>query len=295
MQTDHRNSIVAGYTLKDREEYWNVYTSVARHAIRVDSGLAILSHAESEERPSMLPSWVPNWNIRQPTESFGGYLHFDAGLSAIWKYRPPLETTSSGRTCLRVCGTDTGTIIATSMLRYSSDDGKISATQNLKSITDAASLCENMYILGDNEEIATRLARTLVANTGNTNCDAKYSGNVLEDLKVFQQCLQARIDGEESFIEEQYKQIDSYVTQLPSTWQHRCFFITDNGQMGLASQSCRLGDKICIFLSAITPFILRPIDASDAFTLVCDAYVDGIMYGEAVEGDGDGFRDTVIE
>jgi hypothetical protein len=63
--------------------------------------------------------------------------------------------------------------------------------------------------------------------------------------------------------------------------------------MGLASQSCRPGDKVCVFLTARTPFVIRPV--GENFTLVSDAYVDGVMYGEALKRDDVELWDFVLE
>lgn len=44
------------------------------------------------------------------------------------------------------------------------------------------------------------------------------------------------------------------------------------------------GDQIAIVLGGDTPFILREVE--DAHVLVRDAYVYGLMYGEALGMDG---------
>jgi hypothetical protein len=40
-------------------------------------------------------------------------------------------------------------------------------------------------------------------------------------------------------------------------------------------------DHICVILGANVPFILRKIE--DHFMLISDAYVEGLMYGEAIK------------
>jgi hypothetical protein len=67
---------------------------------------------------------------------------------------------------------------------------------------------------------------------------------------------------------------------------------TSKGYIGLAPSSTERGDKVCVLLGCKVPLILRPID--DYFQVIGDAYIHGIMHGEAVEGVESGvcaFRD----
>lgn len=53
------------------------------------------------------------------------------------------------------------------------------------------------------------------------------------------------------------------------------------------------GDVVCVFNDSVSPFVLRKVDEVDARTrykFVGDAYVHGLMYGEA-----DGMEDEEEE
>ncbi|KAF9699596.1 hypothetical protein EKO04_002513 [Ascochyta lentis] len=50
-------------------------------------------------------------------------------------------------------------------------------------------------------------------------------------------------------------------------------------------------DRICVILGANVPFILREVE--DHFVLISDAYVEGLMYGEAIEMMQQGILDVV--
>jgi len=52
--------------------------------------------------------------------------------------------------------------------------------------------------------------------------------------------------------------------------------------MGLAPHRAEAGDIICILFGSPYPVILRPQD--DFYTVVGNAYVYGLMYGEAMKG-----------
>lgn len=62
----YRNAIDVDCLAEQREQYWKVYLEVAQFELTI-SGLDILPFARSEERPSMLPSWVPNWILLLPS------------------------------------------------------------------------------------------------------------------------------------------------------------------------------------------------------------------------------------
>jgi hypothetical protein len=63
-------------------------------------------------------------------------------------------------------------------------------------------------------------------------------------------------------------------------WDRR-FFISSSKAMGLASREIREGDIICIPLGCCHPIILRKEE--NHYINLGEAYVDGYMYGEAME------------
>jgi hypothetical protein len=79
----------------------------------------------------------------------------------------------------------------------------------------------------------------------------------------------------------------------------RRLFTTEGGYLGVANNGIRKGDRICLIDGAPVPFILRgPVPTHDEFTiynLVCDAYVHGVMYGEASNTCGSRFETILLE
>lgn len=70
----------------------------------------------------------------------------------------------------------------------------------------------------------------------------------------------------------------------------RALLRTDQGCLGLGPARTRPGDQIWLFAGARVPFVLRPVSTTAAvegapgrFQFVGECYVDGIMFGEAVE------------
>lgn len=67
----------------------------------------------------------------------------------------------------------------------------------------------------------------------------------------------------------------------------RQFFLTQGNYMCLAQRTTRSNDLVYIFLGANTPFIIRPV-TENHYQLISECYVNGLMYGEAMEGLKDG-------
>lgn len=62
----------------------------------------------------------------------------------------------------------------------------------------------------------------------------------------------------------------------------RQLFNTKHGRFGFTIKGLRPGDILCVFNSASTPHVLRRITDRDdeAYQVIGDAYVDGIMLAE---------------
>ena len=58
-------------------------------------------------------------------------------------------------------------------------------------------------------------------------------------------------------------------------------FVTQKGHLGLSSERVMRGDMIAIIAGSQVPFVLRPQDKSQ-FSVISEAYVDGIMDGETI-------------
>jgi hypothetical protein len=72
-----------------------------------------------------------------------------------------------------------------------------------------------------------------------------------------------------------------YEAKASQVCWNRSLFITLKGYMGLGPSPLQLGDIVCILFGGIVPFILRP--KNGYYQLVGDAYVHGIMEGEAIQ------------
>lgn len=63
---------------------------------------------------------------------------------------------------------------------------------------------------------------------------------------------------------------------------NHAFFITKSGFIGIGPPDAKPGDQVWVLSGGQVPFVLRKADADAIYSLVGDAYVHGIMDGEAV-------------
>jgi hypothetical protein len=63
----------------------------------------------------------------------------------------------------------------------------------------------------------------------------------------------------------------------------RQFFKMQNHTMGLTLEGVHAGDLVCLLSGAPTPHVIRRVREreDDVYRFVGDAYVDGMMHGEA--------------
>lgn len=73
-------------------------------------------------------------------------------------------------------------------------------------------------------------------------------------------------------------------------YRKRCLFRTRAGRLGLGPQSVRAGDEVWLVAGSRTPYLLREKgqdneeEAKDRYGFLGEAYVHGVMYGEAAVG-----------
>jgi hypothetical protein len=58
--------------------------------------------------------------------------------------------------------------------------------------------------------------------------------------------------------------------------------VTADGKVGLGPDTLRADDHICVMAGGSVPFVIREI-GNDRFSLIGEAYVQGLMDGEACQ------------
>jgi hypothetical protein len=84
------------------------------------------------------------------------------------------------------------------------------------------------------------------------------------------------------------KKYGEYVRRIRRACAYRAMFVTRRGYLGLAPWNAHAGDLVCILKGGKTPFLLRLPPAGSVYQVLGEAYVHGVMGGEAVAEDEDG-------
>jgi hypothetical protein len=77
-------------------------------------------------------------------------------------------------------------------------------------------------------------------------------------------------------------------TQNPDIGQGRSVYTTEGGLLALASLQVVPGDEIWLVRGSRTPVVLRQAKEKEGYLLLGQAYVHGIMHGEAMTGEAEG-------
>lgn len=93
--------------------------------------------------------------------------------------------------------------------------------------------------------------------------------------------------------ETNFEQLNKFKTRFREFNHQRRVFRTEHGWFGNGPHSLMNGDQVWILAAADVPFLLRP-QANGRYRLVGEAYVHGIMHGEAVNEESQELTQIVI-
>jgi hypothetical protein len=261
----------------------DIFCDATRFSIEESRRLSVLrevSHRSSEELQSSLSTWVPQWNRTwdQKSDPEG----FD---SAIFKVSQdpvvlanPTESESRDPRVLSLGGFTLDAIQGVSETFTSELERAADKFLNqLRSIGNMIPSPETKHnALGYTLVAATDFTRTEITR------DQGASGycalrKYLEDhhsIPLFNATESQGTDLE-------HKVAGDYNEALWRRCRNRRFFISKTGYIGTGPKVMQPSDLVVVLYGSTVPFILRP--HTETYMLIGQAYVDGIMFGEAVE------------
>ncbi len=312
----------------------DVYSDAVKACITQDDCLSILSCVEerrTHENAKLMPSWVPDWrfatsvSVNLAMRTIGGARYFDAADKSLPYVLP---APNSGILTLR--GFKVASVHAIVDLEnklrlhdvclekrdMTCGCGRWDPDRWRKMYrTAAASTLFPSQCIRQSEELDT-----MITSIGNDEI-AGYSSGMAAVEMTFRRTVTAdllpRASGRLSDAEsnEFYPVCASwynkrfedgaaarlmleYDTCVSQTMFNRRLFIAGNGQemyMGIALQTLRKDDCVCVLFGGDTPFLLR--NTGDRWRFVAEAYVHGIMDGEIMRRareNGIGYDDFLI-
>ncbi|KAI1419219.1 HET-domain-containing protein [Xylaria sp. FL1777] len=297
-----------------------VYEESTRRIIAKTRNLDILVHVvrdpnesrfsgRAKSRLSSLPSWVPDWDasfdtVRNQSHGVLFRLRSLRLFNACGSRDFSVLTTSTEQGSLWVSGITFDVVARISPMNYSAGD-KTKAIRNWRVMTGVEEEPDRPYPSGGT--ILDAFWRTLCFDTS-ASADPSQPGleyeravphdRVIHDtfwfislLSLYDRPKHDQLCGE--FQDNLGGNVFSQ--RVARTILDRRFFLTEKGYIGLAPDDVNEGDMICALAGGRLPFILRDAsttskrlgkstDIPRTYKLVGDAYLHGIMDGEAVAG-----------
>ena len=89
--------------------------------------------------------------------------------------------------------------------------------------------------------------------------------------------------------------INPFAALVEETYDRRRLFVTKKGYIGVGFESLTVGDKVILPAGADAPYVFRPVAGRDgAYNLIGEAYVHGIMEGEALKNEKLDFKSVIV-
>ncbi|KAI8716377.1 HET domain-containing protein [Fusarium sp. LHS14.1] len=249
-----------------------VYKEAARKML-LQGDIDVLLYCQTPKKIESLPSWVPDWamEVRHPCAQPPWSTCFDA---------------SGGYTLTPTFPSDDIVALEGIYIDTIKETGEPWDPDWLKKIDKAA---VSLYI----ESIrgfCNRSPRIHVGREGaETSRIAILDGTLWFDSVPYpewgteceaalDEFLQSLANGDESIISDPW-----YSASLLRLHGRRAF-LTSTGYVGVGPLDTRVGDEVCVFIGGNAAYLVRP-EENELYSLIGEAYVHGVMYGELLKGD----------
>lgn len=246
----------------------------------VRRALILVSCAGRHNQRLELPSWVPDWTVNLSSRPlvFGLGHRFSAGGDRLgtFDWHPDFG--------FQLCG---------KLLDAIAVHGEVLLDYDGSGNTGPHEVIQRWW--REAQQIA--FARTARSPGSTRNVDA-FEG-LRRDLSICKHgyYISGTRKGRRSSLLEEVDNLDGAMHSASQTLtlgptRGRVLVTTTNGYVGLAPYGTREGDLVFMILGADVPFVLRPYD--DGYELIGEAYVQGIMAGEALQMEQIPVQDVMI-
>ena len=262
----------------------------------------LLSYCQFPKHTLDIPSWVPDWRTQVHTPCTGAPWSNNFNASADMSSQEGLSSPTPKTIALRGVLVDSieecGSIWNPNWLH------PLDPAATLAYLEDIEAFCTKspLFLTSTEEEIAT--ARIAIADCNGIGDEvwpeycAETCRQTVERMKSHTSSSEASStlprygrnpkDVESDEIDrgmDRELSTHSYTTRL-RLLHSRLPLISKFGFVGLAPWHVKPGDLICIFLGGKVPYVIWQLhDRSNAYTLIGEAYIHGIMFGEFMIGE----------
>ncbi|KAG4428066.1 hypothetical protein IFR05_016452, partial [Cadophora sp. M221] len=281
----------------------DVFIDLAKKELQTCKALNILTRARLGLNPHNLPSWVPDWSTNSDHHKYLYDIKVpEHAYSASGDSRCHIEFTDS-KCVLNITAVVLGHVeaLGEASLMENEDDNQNASRLFLAWWTLAKSggdaefqegfgrilVCNRISDrnrgLWNKDEFGSFVLGAWVdfccANSSMSNIDPVLAG-CYSKMQVRDKELEESVGHE--YKEDERRDVFRRWTQTSANfiWDRR-FFLGSSNMMGLATEGVQRGDIICVPLGCPHPMILQPVDGH--YIVVGEAFVDGYMYGKAME------------
>ncbi|KAI4270803.1 MAG: hypothetical protein LQ337_006463 [Flavoplaca oasis] len=247
-----------------------LFQDVMLSSISRTRSLDLLTCCESQGERDDIPSWVPNWSLPKRCCEI---LSTNAGLNSAAQ-----ATYNERDGCLIVIGVHVEKIQKVQQI-LTIDSWSL---QTIHAALQKVTLWLRSELGSDayDRQMDT-IWRTLCCNQFSDFWEPQSTIDLhfQKSLDQFRILTNSTVELDDSFLNSHQHALGEFYDY----GRNRSITITSKDQLGIAPQASRPGDFIVVFLGCRSPMVLRPKENS-AYLVVGEAYVDGLVTGEAFLG-----------
>jgi Heterokaryon incompatibility protein (HET) len=281
---DIREQTRVDYSPESREAYGRTYMQLFR-SLLIEEGPKMLIVLSSLTRNPDLPSWCPDLSSSMGTASipyFGDTAgkHEDLGAVDVERIRP-----GEGEEVI-IPGLLADTVVdSTPLTEINHWNGMPSGIPlHLSCMARAEERARQVLERMPRPASEAEYARTLIANHDwRRKCQYVPQGRIEEDSASTLENIRANDRAFASGQDPIPAPCGPYLTSLHPIWDGRTFFATENGRVGVGPRVLQPSDRVAVIFSGYCPYILRRQPGTNAYHILGDAYVDGLMKGEVFD------------
>jgi hypothetical protein len=252
------------------------------------------------------PSWIPNWSDGVAVRPLEKNLHLQKnpyGRSVqLYDKRNHTDDRTLAKIRMYNAGTDCAINAATTFPTLSvqgfvydviseialgdhlvADSAAISPDANIGLRRNISFVFQKYVQAGKEASGLTSLvplARTIIAGAKFNQIGQAVARNAIFDYELYQNARNTTSEEDEN---RAVNQLIAAYYALSGRKVARTSGTFENGQrFALVPEHARPGDLTAVFLGGQVLYVIRPIPGSEAYTFIGEAYVDGLMDGEAL-------------
>ncbi|PLN78371.1 heterokaryon incompatibility protein-domain-containing protein [Aspergillus taichungensis] len=278
------------YSDHARSNFHNTYKAVVRAFLLQDERLSLLALVALLPRHPNVPSWCPiffhSLEMRQEGIVQLWHKRYNAGYTDDLPHKPDILFLSPDFNQLKVRGFVIDKIHRVGTLVNKVNRG---VAKNQRLLYDSWCWGVAKVVYGDYKKALEAHSRTIIADrwdhvrrmlSRGGNADGRSVPDLMNVYVAWIKSLQDGFKPDAEFVE--MEEAVGMFEEFCKITILRCYISTEGGRVGLAPHAAKTGDLVCIFYGADTPYIVRRTEDGSNVVLVGDAYVHGLMYGEAL-------------